>query len=94
VQVNEALSGVGDEFAELGMALGRAEEKIERMQARASAIDSLIDSGSFALPGGGGDLVERELRELAAGQAVEDELIALKAQVIQPHEPPALGSGS
>lgn len=93
VRVNEALSGVSEEFAELSTALGRAEEKIKRMTARASAIDALIESGTLALPGGGGDLVERELRELAAGQAVEDELAALKAQIIS-HEPPALSSGS
>ncbi len=94
VRVNEALSGVSEEFAELGMALGRAEEKIERMTARASAIDALIESGTLALPGGG-DLVERELRELAAGQAVEDELAALKAQLAPPQQPPpSPGSGA
>jgi len=93
VRVNEALSGVSEEFAELGMALGRAEEKIERMNARASAIDALIESGTLALPGGG-DLVDRELRELAAGQAVEAELAALKAQLPPPQQPPSPGSGA
>lgn len=87
VRVSEALTGVGGELAELSMAVGRAEEKTDRMQARASAIDALIQSGALELPMGGGDQVEIELRKLAAGQAVESELAALKAQV-------ALQSGS
>ena len=36
VRVGEALSGVSGEFADLGMAMGRAMEKTERMQARVS----------------------------------------------------------
>jgi len=94
VRVNEALSGVSDEFAELGTALGRAEEKMERMQARAYAIDALITSGSLALPGGGGDLVEGELRRIAGEQAVDEDLAVLRAQLAAPEAPPALGSGS
>lgn len=94
VRVNEALSGVSEEFAELSMAMGRAEEKMERMQARASAIDALITSGSLALPGGAGDLVEGELRRIAGEQAVEAELAALRAQIAPGEAPPALGSGS
>ena len=81
VRVNESLSGLTGEFAALGMALGRAEEKIERMQAHAYAIDALIDAGTLALPSGTTDLVERELNELANRDAIEDELAALQAQL-------------
>jgi len=81
IRVNEALTGVSGELAELGMALGRAEEKMQRMQARAFAIDALISSGSLALPGGGGDLVEGELKRIAAEKAVDDELAALRVQL-------------
>ena len=93
VRVNEALTGVSGELAELGMALGRAEEKTERMQARAAALDALMDPGALSLPLGGGDKVERELREIASGQAIEDQLAALKLQLGQGQPPPALGSG-
>lgn len=79
VRVKEALTGVADEFAELSMAVGRAEEKTRRLQARASAIDALIDAGTLALPGEDG--VEHELRQLASGKTVEDELAALKAEL-------------
>ncbi len=77
VKITEALTGVSDEFAELSMAVGRAEERTERMLARASAIDTLIDQGALALPGGGGDAIERELRELS----VEEELSKVKSEL-------------
>ena len=80
VQIHESLSGVSGEFSELGVSLDRAEEKIDRMKARASAIDALIETGVLNLPGGG-DAVERELREVAAAQAVEAELTMLKTNL-------------
>jgi len=80
VRIGETLGGVSRESADLGVALERTQEKIERMQARASALDALIENGALAIPGGD-DPIERELRALAAGQAVEDELAALKAQM-------------
>jgi phage shock protein A len=81
VRIHEVLGSVSDESAELGMALERAEEKITRMQARASALDALIENGSLT-PLVGEDTVERELQELAASKAVEDELAALKAKLV------------
>lgn len=79
VQVNEALSGVSGELAELSVALGRAEEKTEHMKARASAIDALIESGALTLPGST-DRVEEEIRDIAAARAVDDDLARLKAE--------------
>ena len=93
VRVTEALSGVSGEFAELGMALGRAAEKTERMQARASAIGSLFEVGSLALPEHGTDPIERELSQGMADQAVEQELAALEAKLGMSGTPPALESG-
>ncbi len=83
VGISETLSGVSAESGVLGMALTRAEERIGRMQARASALDALIDNGALT-PVSGEDPLERELRELAATQAVEAELAALKAATVLP----------
>src|SRR5437870_12397220 len=47
VRLKESLAGVSGELAELSMAVGRAEEKAERLQARAKAIDSLVDLARF-----------------------------------------------
>ena len=82
VRISETLSGVSSESASLGSALERAEEKVDRMQARAAAIDTLIENGTL-ISVGGDDPVERELRDLAASQAVEAELAALKSHVAQ-----------
>ncbi len=101
-RIMESLTGVSREFAQLGSAIGRAEERIERMQARATAIDGLIDTGSLVAPGSALDPVESELRKLSANQAVEWELAALRERVaveplaLPPGDPaarPAAGQG-
>jgi len=81
VRINETITGVSGEFGELGTALERTEEKIDRMQARASAIGALLENGALESPGD--DPVERELRDLASATAIEEDLAALKAQMSQ-----------
>ena len=77
-RTNEALLGVSGDLAELSLAVGRAEEKTERMAARASALDALIESGTLAPATGDVDPVEAELRRLAATRAVDEELDQIK----------------
>jgi phage shock protein A len=77
VRATEAVGGISGELAELNLALGRAEEKTEQLQARASALDALLDADALSLPLTGGDNVERELRRLAAAKAAEEELAEL-----------------
>ena len=84
VRMSETLSGFSGPASDLGAALTRAEERVEHLQARAAALDALIDNGAFA-PISGADPLERELSEMAAQQAVEAELAALKADL--PHPP-------
>ena len=65
VRVNEALSGISGDLADLSRALGRAEETTRRMTARAGALDALIDSGSLGnLPFDTRDQLGKELRQL------------------------------
>lgn len=80
VRLKESLAGVSGELAELSMAVGRAEEKAERLQARAKAIDSLVDLGSFP-PIGGGDFVEAELLRITVTKEIDEELIRIKSEV-------------
>lgn len=79
VRLKESLAGVSGELAELGMAVGRAEEKAERLQARARAIDSLVDLGSFP-PVGGGDFVEAELLRVSIGKDIDEEIARIKSE--------------
>jgi phage shock protein A len=80
VRTKESLAGMSGELAELGMAVGRAEEKAERLQARAKAIDSLVDLGSFPSMGGG-DFVEAELLRITVAKEIDEELDRIKSDV-------------
>ena len=46
-KIDEAMSGIGEEMGDVGMAIQRAEDKTAQMQARAGAIDELIASGAL-----------------------------------------------
>ncbi|MFS3129670.1 PspA/IM30 family protein [Nocardioides sp. Bht2] len=79
-KINEALSGIGEEMGDVGMAIQRAEDKTATMQARAGAIDELLASGALddVTAPGGGDSIARELDALSSAADVESELAALK----------------
>jgi phage shock protein A len=91
--IGEAVSGISESMADAGVTLQRAQDKIADMQARAGAMDELIDTG--ALPdalGGGKDDIQAQLDAASGGSEVDAELAALKAQVAS-SSPPSLGSG-
>lgn len=79
VRMKESLAGVSGELAELSIAVGRAEEKADRLQARARAIDSLVDLGSFPSVGGG-DFVEAELLRITVSKEIDSELARIKSE--------------
>ena len=82
VRMQEVLTGISEELADLGTALQQAEEKTEHMQARASAIAQLVEAGVLEMPGlAAGDAFERQLAQLDVGTAVEDQLATLKREV-------------
>lgn len=92
VRIGEALGGVsGGELAELSMAVGRAEERAERLQARAAAVGGLLEGGVFESRLGISDSVEQQLRRVEVAAAVDNELELLRAAASQPrliaHEP-------
>src|SRR5438309_1678381 len=45
-KIGEAATGIGEQMADTGLAIQRAKDKTEQMQARASAIDELTTSGA------------------------------------------------
>ena len=53
------------------------------MQARAGALDELLQSGVLEDVGGGGDDIQKELDEVTSSSDVDNELAALKAQLGQ-----------
>ena len=99
VRISEAANGVGEQMADLGLAIQRAEEKTENMKARASAVDELEKAGTFedlSALGSGSDDIDRELAQLSAGTQVDAELEKMKAEVGPGSgggDKPAIGQG-
>jgi phage shock protein A len=77
-EAQRSLAGLSGEITELGTSIRRAEEKIERMQGRAMAIDDLLSSG--ALEHSSGDEIEEQLRRHTDEQEIGKRLEQLKQQ--------------
>jgi phage shock protein A len=91
-RIGEAVSGISEEMGDVGMAIQRAQDKTEQMQARAGALDELLASGALedaTLPGGHDDL-QSQLDALTAGHDVDDELARMKAQLPAPAPPQSI----
>ena len=82
VRIGEASTGIGDQMADTGAAISRARDKTEEMQARASAMDELIASGTLEDFTSGGDTqLDRELAQLTSKSKVDDELAKMKSEL-------------
>jgi phage shock protein A len=86
VKISEAATGISEEMADVGLAVQRAQDKTEQMQARALALDDLVDSGALSDLSSGGDDIDRQLAQLSAGGDVDTQLAAMKAQLQAPPE--------
>jgi phage shock protein A len=79
-KIGEAVSGISEEMGDVGLAMQRAEDKTQQMQARAGAVDELLASGALDdVTAGGKDDIQAQLDALSAGNDVDAELAALKA---------------
>ncbi|MBV9800150.1 MAG: PspA/IM30 family protein, partial [Solirubrobacterales bacterium] len=96
VHISEAATGVGDEMADVGAAMQRAIDKTDQMQARASAVEELQAAGTFedlTALGPGQDDVDRQLEQLGAKSAVDEEFAKLKAEIGSGAQQSALPAG-
>jgi phage shock protein A len=91
--VNESVAGISTTLGDSGAALQRAQDKIATMQARAGALDELLQSGVLEDVGGDTDDIQKELDEAGTAADVDHELAALKAQIGPGSAPPELTSG-
>ncbi len=82
VRIGEAASGIGEEMADTGLAIERARDKTEQMQARAGAIEELTAAGTLEdMTGTGESDLDRELAQISASHQVDDELARLKGEL-------------
>jgi phage shock protein A len=81
VRIGEAATGIGEQMADTGLAIQRAKDKTEQMQARASAIEELTASGALEDFTSDQSQLDRELAQISSSTQVDQELAKLKAEV-------------
>ena len=81
VKIGEAATGIGEEMADTGLAIQRAQDKTEQMQARAAAVDELVDSGTLEDYTSSGTELDRELAQISAQSQVDADLERLKGEL-------------
>jgi phage shock protein A len=101
VKIGEAATGISEEMTDVNMSVQRAQDKVLTMQARAEAMDQLIDQGTLqetAMLGSGGDNLDKQLSQITNQSQVDAQLAAMKQQLqlgagSKPDETPQLPSG-
>ncbi len=87
VKIGEAATGISEHMADVGLAIQRAQDKTEQMQARAAAVDELTASGALEDFTAQGDDLDRQLAQVQQTSQVDDELAKLKAELGQGASP-------
>jgi phage shock protein A len=80
-RIGEAATGIGEEMADTGLAIQRAQDKTEQLQARAAAMDELVEAGTLEDYTSTGTALDRELAQIQTGNQVDAELARLKGEV-------------
>jgi phage shock protein A len=80
VRIKENVTGISEEMASVGMAMSRAEDKTEKMKAKAQALDEMMDTGILTDYTSNKDDIEGELEKIAVKSSVDEELAKLKAE--------------
>lgn len=80
VRVNETLTGLSDEMSEVQAAMHRAQDKMLDMQARANAMQTIVEADDISglLPA---SPLDREMQKLTAEQNIEDQLQAMQDEL-------------
>jgi phage shock protein A len=68
-------------MADTGLAIERARDKTEQMQARAAAVDELVEAGALEDYTSGEGNLDRELAQLTQQSQVDEELAKLKGEL-------------
>ena len=93
VRIGSALGGISEEMGDVTLAVERAQTKTENLQAKAGAIDELVETGVLDDPTGG-DPLDNQLKQLSASSTVESELAAMKGQLGPAKETKSLPGGT
>jgi phage shock protein A len=81
VKIGEAATGIGEQMADTGLAIQRAQDKTEQMQARAAAVDELMESGTLEDYTSSSTQLDRELAQISAQGQVDADLERLRGEL-------------
>src|ERR671915_2311746 len=81
VRIGEAATGIGEQMADTGLAIQRAKDKTDQMQARASAVEELVEAGTLEDFTSDKTQLDRELEAIASQSQVDSELEQMKAEL-------------
>jgi phage shock protein A len=79
--VMESLTGIDRSMGDVGDALQRAQDNASHAQAKASALESMLDSGTLQDPLDSRSSVDKQIDALNTTSTVDDELAKLKAEM-------------
>jgi phage shock protein A len=91
-RINEAVSGIGEEMGDVGLAMQRAEDKVAQMQSRAGALDELMASGALDNLAQSSDRLEAELNRTSSDTMVEAELTRIRGELGGPTTAKQIGA--
>jgi phage shock protein A len=83
VAMVESITGIGDQMDNAGDALRRAQERADHMQAKAEALDNMMQSGTLEDPLDTRSSVEKQIDALHTDTNIAEELAAIKARKAQ-----------
>jgi phage shock protein A len=81
VRIGEAAAGIGQGMEDVGLAVQRAKDKTEQLQARASAVEELTAAGTLQDYTSTDDDIDRQLKQIQQGSQVDDELAKMKSEL-------------
>jgi phage shock protein A len=81
VKVTESLTGVGSQLGNVGDTLRRAKDKVEGIQARADALEGMLEAGVLTDPLDSRSATDRELDQLRSTSAVDADLERLRQEI-------------
>ncbi len=80
-RIGEAATGIGEEMADTGLAIERARDRTEELEARAAAVDELVAAGTLEDVTSDQTQIDRELAEIGASSQVEADLARLRGEL-------------
>jgi phage shock protein A len=80
-RIGEAATGIGEEMADTGLAIERARDRTEELEARAAAVDELVAAGTLEDMTSDQTQIDRELAQIGASSQVEADLARLKGEL-------------